>query len=143
MASPVFTTPRKPLSAPKDLETSDLQRILEGFMEKQGTRDLTSSLRELSSSITWKKSARPALLSKFSHLFEDLCDLSGLGILPAKRLSLALAACHNDSPCNFSAMPLDSWAEDLSGTLRATISKIRELKTDSEACRRCLNKARS
>ena len=69
------------------------------------------------------------------------CPLSPQGMLPAKKLALALQACHSNRPCNFTKKDISAFADDMSGVLRAGFAKYRSLVADPEARRRCLSKA--
>ena len=126
--------------APKEIRTCDLQVVLDLWMGKRGSRDFESLTAELRSNTTWKSAPKAATLAAYSDLYSAFAALSPSGMLPAKKLALALCASHKQRPCNFSGKPEDTWSDTASGLLRAGFQKYREIAKDAEAHRRCMGK---
>ena len=115
------------LQAAKDISVADLQSCLEQFLGEQSSRDLTAVLAELKQNITWKNAAKPSVLSKFAPLFSRLAAASRTGVLPSKKLAVALASCHREKPCNLMGQELEHWSDDTSCLLRAAIQQVSRL----------------
>lgn len=128
------------LTAPKDIQTSDLEGVLERYFTMKGNRDLSALLSNLHENTTWKNAPKPSCLAGYSPLYAMLVALTPPGILPSKKLSLAIMACHKSRPVNFSGKELSVFADDMSGVLRAGFGKYRSLVSDGEAHRRCFSK---
>ncbi len=95
---------------------------------------------ELRSNTTWKSAPKAATPAAYSDLYCAFAALSPSGMLPPKKLALALCASHRQRPCNFSGKPEDTWSDDSSGLIRAGLQKFREIAKDAESHRRCMGK---
>ena len=128
------------LVVPRDISVGDIEQILEGWLAKRGSRDLSGLLADLLRSVTWKSAPRSSVLADYADLFQPLAALSPTGMLPNKRCYMALIAMHKAKPCNFTAKVADVWADELTGALRATMSKYRDICRDAAAKRKCMSK---
>ena len=128
------------LTACKEVTVCDLEGVLERWFTARACRDLGATLQQMRQSITWKTSPRPSTLADFSDLFGMIVKHAPSGVLPAKKLSLAIMACHRSRPVNFTHMDLQTFADETSGLIRAGMGKFRQLKQDADAHRRCFAK---
>lgn len=132
--SPVAGVPRR--IAPKELNVFDLEGILERWFTMRNSRDLDALLHQLKQHVTWKNAARASVLAEYCDLFMMFATVTPQGVLPAKKLSLAITACHNRRAVNFSSKDTAIFADDLSGLLRAGMSKFRNIALEPETRRR-------
>ena len=72
------------LTAPKDIQTSDLESVLERYFTMKGNRDLSALLSNLHENTTWKNAPKPSCLAAYSSLYTMFVALSPQGVLPAK-----------------------------------------------------------
>ncbi len=119
----------------------DLEGVLERWFTMKNNRDLDAILHSLKQQVSWKTAARASVLAEYSDLFGLLTALTPQGVLPAKKLALAICACHQRRPVNFSAKDLSTFSDDASGLIRACFAKFRDLAIDPDARRRCFAKA--
>ena len=127
--------------APVELTVCEIEEQLEAFMKENGSRDLTDLLQEMRKEITWKNTAKPSTLARYSFLFCGLASISPQAVLPPKKTTLAFLGAHRKKACNFSGRNDQDWAEEQSSAVRACLAKFRELSLDMEAQRRCFSKA--
>jgi len=137
--SPVEGVKRR--TAPKELNVYDLEGILERWFTMRNSRDLDALLHQMKQNVTWKNTARASVLAAYCDLFMLFAVVSPQGVLPAKKLALAIAACHQRRPVNFSAKDTSVFADESSGLLRAGMSKFRDIALEPETRRRCFAKA--
>jgi hypothetical protein len=128
------------LTAPKEIQTCDPEGVLERYFTMKGNRDLNALLSNLHENTTWKNAPKASCLASYSPLYAMFVALSPQGLLPAKKLSLAIMACPKSRPVNFSGKELTVFADDMPGVLRASFAKFRSLASDGEAHRRCFSK---
>ena len=69
------------LTAPKDIQTSDLEGVLERYFTMKGNRDLSALLSNLHENTTWKNAPKPSCLAGYSPLYAMLVSLSPQGVL--------------------------------------------------------------
>ena len=98
-------------------------------------------IEELQKSVTWKNAARANTLAAYVDLYTMLVQLSPTGLLPAKKLQIAIMNCHKTKPVNFTGKTIDVFADQVGGLIRAGLSKFRGILLDDEAHRRCFAKA--
>jgi len=128
-------------SSPAELTVGALELKFEDFMEAMKSRDFSSLLKDLKQETTWKNAPKASVLGRYSVLFSGLADVCPNGVLPPKKTTLALLACHRKRPINFSGQADVDWADEMGTIVRAAFAKFRELSCSQDACRRCLSKA--
>ena len=108
-----MVVPRR--TAPRELNVYDVEGVLERWFTMKNTRDLDAGPHSLKQHVTWKNAARASILAEYADLFGLFTNLSPAGFLPAKKLAMAITACHQRRPVNFSAKDTATFADDASG----------------------------
>jgi len=137
----VVSKGRTRTSSPAELTVGALELKFEDYMEAMKSRDFSSLLKDLKQETTWKNAPKASVLGRYSVLFSGLADVCPCGVLPPKKTTLALLACHRKRPINFSGQADVDWADEMGTIVRAAFAKFRELSCSQDACRRCLAKA--
>ena len=128
------------MTADPAITVADLMAAMEGWLVTQRSRDLTTLLKR-SKGVSWKTGPSADNLGVYSDLFVALFKVAQNGVLPSKKLQIALVKMHEQKPCNFSTQQQDLWAMDLGASLRAIASKYRDLYLDPAIKTRCFKKA--
>ena len=115
----------------QDIGLADMEKTLENFMDCEGTRDLVALLRPLKASTTWKSAPRPVLLARFSFLASGFLQKAPHARISGPLLVNALTKCHRKQPCIF-AEKVDTTILELSGVIRAHLTKYWDVKTDDK-----------
>ena len=128
-------------AAPGELTVEQLQMAFEDWFTKENSRDVSGMMAEMAKQVTWKNSPKSAVMARYGPLYANLASLTPGGVLPPKKTTLALMACHAARPINFSGRRDQDWAEDASSLLRAGFGKYRDIVNDDSSYRRCMAKA--
>ena len=121
--------------------TSDLEKCIEEWLVDKGHRDLHSLFKELGMKVTWKTAPQSSVLATYASLFRKFAEVCPNGIIPGQRFNMALGSVHKTRSINYSKMPDKDFIDWISGLLRCTFSKYRDLFKNEECKRRCLAKA--
>ena len=119
---------------------ADIQGKLEAFMKHEQSRDMNNLLGEMKREVTWKNSARCSVLARYYKLYVELAALCPQGIMPPKKTTMALIACHKDKAIHYNGQNINDWSDEISSLLRACFAKYREIHHDDNAHRRCVSK---
>ena len=88
MSSVIFdrTPNRRMAEAHGVISVATLSDATDMFLERRGSRDLTSLLKMVKMEATWKTAAVPSLLSHYSDLGEEFVKIAPNCTLPIKNL---------------------------------------------------------
>ena len=132
---------RSRTTANPHVTTSDLEKIIEEWLVDKGHRDLNSLFKELGMKVTWKTAPLASVLAMYATLFRLFAMVCPNGVIPGQRLNMALMSVHKSRSINYSKMPDKDFIDWVSGLIRCTFSKYRDLFRNEECKRRCLSKA--
>ena len=129
---------RKRWKADKDIGTDDLINLLEEWMHRKGSRDMSRLLRCLEI-ISWRTRPKASELFPIIDLLQSLLSLTSVPLLHQRKLKNALTMMHDNCPINFSRIPIDLWADKTASKLRCALRKLLDLHQDPEQYRRFMN----
>ena len=132
---------RSRTTANPHVTTSDLEKIIEEWLVDKGHRDLNTLFKELGMKVTWKTAPQACVLAMYATLFRLFAMVCPNGVIPGQRLNMALGSVHKSRSINYSKMPDKDFIDWVSGLIRCTFSKYRDLFKNEECKRRCLSKA--
>ena len=131
------------LSADPSVGVSDLQKVLAGWFQEVGSKDVLQLLKG-PYTMTWKSAptaewlgAEP-LAALFSRLFGVCCN----GVVASKKLKAAILAQQTaGGRMNFTRKHDSDWVDDVDTLTRVACQMYREAKKDSTKYVRCVRKA--
>ena len=113
----------------------DLQRVLVRHMELQPEKDLWALLRHPTNSVwSWKTAVSLQWLAQAKDLLADFCRIAPNGLLPAKKLRIAIHRLVTDSnkKVNRTQYHTDDFVDQLDQRIRVLLAQARSLKKQED-----------